>query len=182
VVFHDYCYLKSYFLVASFVVHAFQRIYNHDETEVAMDDEEEATDVPLLLQALSVDAFQDERVLQMPEEGGAQVVAAVHILRTLMAEEQEATREVTMAKKQFVPPPKQLLLQLKHMQQHDHAFVLHNIVPWPLLDAVEEGAIDDGAGADEHNVAVARPLMPYLPTQPTHLAEAPRFQREDPPF
>lgn len=46
---------------------------------------------------------------------------------------------------QSVMQPTQPLLQQKHMQLHDRAFVLHNIVPWPQQDAAavqrEEDAI-----------------------------------------
>ena len=95
----------------------------------------------------------------------AKVVAAVgvvHNLHTRVAEELVARREAETTNLQFVRPPKQLQLQLKHMLQHDPAFVLHNIVPLPLLDAVEEDAIAIAAAAadrvdEEEDVAAARP-------------------------
>jgi hypothetical protein len=71
------------------------------------------------------------------------------------------------------------------MLQHDHAFVLHNIVPWPLLDAVEKDAIAIAAAAradEEDGVAApARPTQRYLLIRRMHLAVAPHFQREDLP-
>ena len=145
---------------------------------------------PLLLQALSVDVFLDEHALLKPEEVDAKVVGGVvHNLHARVAEELEATREGDKTNWQFARPPKQLQLQLKRMLQHDHAFVLHNIVPWPLLDAVEEDAIAIAAAAaaaaraDEEDgvAAAARPTQRYLLIRRMHLAVAPHFQREDLP-
>lgn len=141
---------------------------------------------PLLLQALSVDVFLDEHALLKPEEADAKVVGGgVHNLHARVAEELEATREGDKTNWQFARPPKQLQLQLKRMLRHDHAFVLHNIVPWPLLDAVEEDAIAGAAvaRADEEDgvAAAARPTQRYLLIRRMHLAVAPHFQREDLP-
>jgi hypothetical protein len=184
VVFHDYWCLRSYCRVAFFFVRAFLKIYNHDETEEKM----AAVSVPqsLLLQALSVDVFPDEHALLKPEEVDAKVVGGVvHNLHTRVAEELQATPEGDKTNWQFARPPKQLQLQLKRMLQHDHAFVLHNIVPWPLLDAVEKDAIAIAAAAradEEDGVAApARPTQRYLLIRRMHLAVAPHFQREDLP-
>jgi hypothetical protein len=58
---------------------------------------------------------------------------------------------------QFAMQPTQPLLQQKHMQLRDRAFVLHNIVPWPQQDAAvaqrEEDAIAMAAVVEEEQQA-----------------------------
>lgn len=144
--------------------------------------------VMTLLHAFVVVVFRDVPVLPILVEVDAMVavdvVAHVDIYRhtTLVAPaEQEARLAACWPRRQFVMPPRLLQLQRMHTLQHDHAFELHNIVPWPQQDVVAGPASTAIVVQVERRACCEWCLRTRL-ISPHLLAVEPRFLKEGLPW